>query len=106
MPGRTYTPEFKLSVVKDIQSGARRPAQVCREHNIAESVVLRWRQAYAEKGEAAFAPPREGTLAGKNLERQLEERVAELERLCGQLSLENSVLKRALELSRRGGGSK
>ncbi len=37
-------------------TGQRRPAQVCREHNLSESVLLRWRKEYDARGEeAAFA---------------------------------------------------
>ncbi len=41
MPGRTFTREFKLDVVRQIASGAKRPAQICREYNLAESVLNR-----------------------------------------------------------------
>ena len=71
-------------------SGEKRPAQVCREHGIGEGLLLRWRREYEARGEAAFMPhvPSETET--------LERRVAELERLCGQLALENAVLKGAL----------
>jgi transposase-like protein len=89
MPGRVHSREFKLSVVRQVVSGEKRPAQVCREHQLAESLLLRWRKEYEARGEAAFAPP-EGSGAG------LAQRVAELERFCGQLALENEILKKAL----------
>jgi len=89
MRGRTFSREFKLDVARQVVTGAKRPAQACREHELAESLLLRWRREYEERGEDAFtakAPCREGAL---------EARIAELERYCGQLSLENSVLKAA-----------
>jgi transposase-like protein len=90
MPGRPHSREFKLTVVRQVANGARRPAQICREHNLDESVLLRWRKEYDARGEAAFTP-REGTgPAG------LGQRVAELERFCGQLALANAVLKKAV----------
>jgi transposase len=88
--GRVHSREFKLSVVREVATGEKRPAQVCREHGLGEGLLLRWRREYEARGEAAFAPhqPSEAeALAG---------RVAELERLCGQLALENAVLKGAL----------
>ncbi|MFN8591824.1 MAG: transposase [Thermomicrobiales bacterium] len=88
--GRTYSREFKLEVVHQVASGAKRPAQVCREHGVANSVLDRWRQEYAARGEAAFSP-RE-----PDGQEALQRRVAELERLCGQLALENAALKRGL----------
>jgi transposase-like protein len=91
MPGRTHSREFKLAIVRQVASGERRPAQICREHNLDESVLLRWRKEFDARGEAAFTPREGGESAG------LEQRVAELERFCGQLALENAVLKKALQ---------
>jgi transposase len=56
MHGRTFSREFKLEVVRQIVSGQKRCAQVCREHQLAETVLLRWRREYEERGEAAFTP--------------------------------------------------
>jgi transposase len=90
MPGRTFSREFKLTIVRHLASGEKRPAQICREHNLSNSMVSRWRQEYDARGEEAFAA------------KQLSEseavaaKVAELERFCGQLAMENAVLKKAL----------
>src|SRR5260221_180482 len=43
MRGRSHSREFKLEIVRQLASGERRPAQVCREHNLAASMVARWR---------------------------------------------------------------
>lgn len=88
--GRTFSREFKLTVVRQVASGEKRPAQLCREHGLGESVLLRWRHEYEARGEAAFTP-REATGA-----EALERKVAELERFCGQLALENAALKKGL----------
>lgn len=91
MRGRTFSREFKLDVCRQIASGEQRVAQVCREHQLGETVLLRWRNEYASRGEAAFTPKGPEAAASS-----LEQRVVELERLCGQLALENAVLKRGL----------
>ena len=54
--GRVHSPEFKLSAVRQVASGEKRPAQVCREHAIGEGLLLRRRCEYEVRGEAAFAP--------------------------------------------------
>ena len=92
MRGRPHSREFKLNIVRQLASGENRPAQVCREHNLAASMVARWRQEYDLRGEAAFAP------AQPTQSEALEAKVAELERFCRQLALENAVLKKALQL--------
>ena len=88
--GRVHRREIKLAVERQVATGEKRPAQVCREHGIGEGLLLRWRREYEAHGEAAFAPHQPGETE------TLRRRVAELERLCGQLSLENAVLKGAL----------
>ena len=90
MPGRVHTREFKLQVVRQIANGEKRPAQICREYQLANSLLARWRAEYAERGEGAFTPR---VPTGPDT---LEARIAELERCLGQLTLENSILKKAL----------
>ena len=91
MRGRHHSREFKLTIVRQLASGEKRPAQVCREHNLAPSMVARWRQEYETRGEAAFVP------AEPTPTQALETKVADLERFCGQLAMENTVLKKALQ---------
>ena len=52
---------------------------------------LRWRKEYEARGETAF------TEKQPSGDEALEARIAELERFCGQLSLENRILKKSLK---------
>jgi transposase len=88
--GRTFSREFKLSVVREIASGAKRPAQACRDYELGEGMVLRWRHEYEVRGEAAFTPREASGVQA------LEQRIAELERVCGQRAVENAALKKGL----------
>jgi putative transposase len=91
MQKRVHSREFKLEIVRQIATGQKRPAQVCREYGLAESVLSRWRKDYQERGEAAFeALQAEGPTTP-------EQRIRELEQFCGQLALENQVLKKTLQ---------
>lgn len=98
--GRTFSREFKLAVVRQVVVEGQRPAQVCREQEIAEGLLLRWRHEYAERGEAAFAPPEATSTAA------LERKVAVLEQFCGQLALENAALKKGLRTLPLGSGTR
>jgi transposase-like protein len=53
-PKRTFDREFKLQVVRQLKSGEKRLAQVCREHNLCQTLVRRWREQYEQKGENAW----------------------------------------------------
>jgi len=90
MNGRVHTREFKLTIARQLASGEKRPAQVCREHHLAPSVVSRWRNEYDQHGEAAFNPPSSSEPAS------VEAKIAELERFCGHLALENTLLKKLI----------
>ena len=91
MQKRQHSREFKLDVVRRVGRGELRPAQACREYGLAESVLSRWRKEYQERGEVAFLP-REAEAGTTDAQR-----IADLERFCGQLALENQVLKKALQ---------
>ncbi len=104
MNGRYHTPEFKKELARQVENGEKRPAQLCREHKIAESSLLKWRKEYRERGEAAFTPTELGEI--RTDKTGLEARIAELERFCGQLALENTVLKKTVQLTRARTNSK
>lgn len=99
MHKRQHSREFKLTVVRQVVMGQKRPAQLCREYGLAESVLSRWRKEYQERGEAAFQEPGESSLSTD------KERIAELEQFCGQLALENTVLKKTLQALRSRSGT-
>ena len=96
MPGRVHSREFKISVCEQVASGQKRPSQVCREHNLSESVLIRWRNEFKERGESAFTAKQEAEMSPTAA---LEKRIAELERHCGCLSLENDLLKKLVKAS-------
>ena len=91
MQKRVHSREFKLDIVRQVETGQKRPAQACREYGVAESVLSRWRKEYHERGEAAFQ-----TAQGNGPTTQ-EQRILELEQFCGQLALENQILKKTLQ---------
>jgi transposase len=99
MPGRNHSRQFKLECVRQVATGQKRPAQLCREHNLAESVLLRWRKEYEARGKEAFTEKQHASR-----EEALEARIAELERFCGKLSLENEILKRGYRERYRSNG--
>ena len=86
MAKKTYTREFKLKLVRALETGQLRPAQACRDYQIAESVINRWRQEVRLPGADAFtalAPPAATT--------DYQTPIAELQRVCGQLAVQNAA---------------
>jgi len=99
MPGRTHSREFKLDIVNQVDGGPKTTAQLCREHSLSPSLLHRWRKEVEARGEAAFTDQAKP-------DPSLELRIAELERFCGQLSLENTILKKSLATYRSKAGTK
>lgn len=91
---RTFTPEFKFETVLDMVRGEKSVAQICRERNITESLLYKWRDAFFERAPAVFADQR-GSANGNDPQ---AERMAELERLVGRQALEIEVLKKGRSL--------
>ena len=89
----TYSAEFKQEVVEQLLSGGVTAAQVCRQHRIDDSTVRRWRREYADRGLSAWT----ATVDSGSQER----RIAALERMIGQLTMENTLLKKAAALRTR-----
>lgn len=84
---RRFTPEFKAQVVLEILSGLKTTAEVSREHKLQAQVVNRWKSVFLEQAPTIFE-----RASGQTGEQQ---RVAELERLVGRLTLELEVAKKA-----------
>ena len=61
-------------------------AQAAREHQLHPNLIRQWRKAHGAKGADAFEPTAPNDDA----------KVAELERLIGKLTIENSFLKNVL----------
>lgn len=115
---RKHSREFKLQVVRLVASGEKSPSEVCREHDLANSVLDRWRKEYDEFGEDAFQPKRQWLLSRPVGTRDPvpvpsamrddgphEDRVIQLERLCGALALENFLLKQSLQRAEHAAGA-
>ena len=100
MKGRTFTAEFKLQIVRAALSGEKTVAQLCREHNLSDSVIHTWKKRYREQGEAAFTDPRAGTESPEEQElRMLRNRVAELERFIGRQAVDIEIVQKLQQLS-------
>jgi transposase len=84
---RQFTREFTFQVVREVEAG-KPLAQVAREYQGHPTVIRRWQQEHQRHAEQAFA--------GHGHSYKEEARMAELERMIGQLTLENALLKKAL----------
>ena len=57
MPGRVFSIEFKRSIVGELERKEKTIAQICQEHQLAESQVHKWRKLFgSEVGKKRWCP--------------------------------------------------
>lgn len=83
---RSFTPAFKAQVALAALRGEKSQAALCREHNLSPDMLCRWKQTLEEQAQELFAHAARSDAS--------QERLAELERLVGQLTLELSAAKK------------
>jgi len=86
---RQFSREFKIKVVQAYESGVS-GVELSRQFEVHPNVIYAWSREYRRDPEKAFQDDRGVT------DKAQEQRIAELERLVGRLSLENDFLKKAL----------
>jgi len=86
---RKFSKDFKLDTVMEGLRGEKSIAQICRDRDITDSLYYKWRDIFIENAEEIFEDRRE------NQKEENEDRIAELERMVGRLTMENDILKKA-----------
>ena len=84
---RRFTKEFKESVVQQLDS--RSAAEICRENNIQQNLLHRWKKEYESNPHEAFN--------GNGKLWREDAKIAQYERLIGQLYVEIDLLKKRTE---------
>lgn len=100
---RHFTTQFKFETVMEVLRGEKSTAQICRERELTDSLVYKWKQEFLDKAPSLF----ESKQTANSARDEQAERIAELERLVGQLTMENALLKKGaswLEAARRKNG--
>lgn len=98
-----YDAELKTKIVLEVLKGQQTLAQICREYEVSADLVCHWRDVFLERAPQAFADPRSSGKATGD-----QERIAELERMIGRLTMELDASKKASKLlpCRRTSGEK
>jgi transposase-like protein len=84
---RTFEPSFKVEIVLEDLTGAKSRAEICREHRLRSQMVTRWKREFLDRAPMIFE-----TQQTKN---ETQERIAELERMIGRLTMELEAAKKA-----------
>ena len=84
---RIFSREFKLEVLQELESG-KKIVEICRQNNISKATLYKWKKEYRLDPGNAFS--------GNGKISKLDAKLAERERLIGELYAENSLLKKAV----------
>jgi transposase len=87
---RVFKPAQKSRAVLQVLTGEKSPAQICRELQIGANLLSQWKKQFLEQASTIFE--KDSTSA------QEGDRVAELERLVGRLTLELEASKKVSQL--------
>jgi transposase len=87
---RSFKPEQKARAVLQVLTGQKSAAQICRELQIGESLLSRWKKQFLDGANSVFENESNPAQDG--------ERVAELERSVGRLTLELEAAKKVSQL--------
>lgn len=85
---RKFSKTLKRQVVEQLLAGDATQAQLARRYSISSSLIIQWRKQYAE-----------GRLEETAGTCDKDERIKELERMVGRLTMENELLKKGVRFA-------
>jgi transposase len=87
---RNYSVAFKRQVVEELLSGSATTGQLSRRYEISSGLIGYWKNRYLDGK----------LIEGKSANvKALEAKVKDLEQMVGRLTMDNELLKKAMEYS-------
>ena len=99
-PGRRrrYTAEEKRRIVEETKAPGQSVSAVSRRYGVSTSQVFKWRRLVEEGTMSSLGA--DEPVVPESEAKALKGRIRELERLLGRKTLENEILKEAIEVAR------
>ena len=94
---RRYSITEKLQAVRESNAPGMSVSYVARKYGISASLLFNWRRRMAEGGKQAIQADDEVVAASEV--RELKRQIRELERVLDKKTLENEILRDAVELA-------
>jgi len=94
---RRWALSEKLRAVHEVSQPGMTVSYVARKYGISPSLLFKWRKLMADGGKEAIKANDEVVSAAEV--RELKKRIRELERVLGRKTLENEILKEAVEIA-------
>lgn len=90
---RKWTGEEKMAIVLEGIKGQKSVAEICREHQISQTVFYRWRDRFLEAAQRGLMSG-----AGKDESEALRAEIEKLQRIIGRQTIAIEALKKTQEL--------
>ena len=91
MKQRKWTADEKLAIVMEGLKEKRSVAEICREHQISQTLYYRWRDKFLEGGKKSLV---NGASDGNAFKAEIEK----LEKIIGKQAIQIEILKKTEEL--------
>ena len=95
---RRWSVAEKIRIVQECEQPGMSVSYVARKYDLAPNMLFRWRRLMREGGLSAIQANE--PVIGASEVRQLKNRIRELERLLGKKTMEDEILKEAIEIAR------
>ena len=94
---RRYSVDQKLAVLEEAARPGTTISYVARRHGISPSLIFGWRRRMSEGGKEAVRADDEVVAKAEVL--ALQKQVRELQRVLGKKTLENEILREAVQIA-------
>lgn len=88
MKRRNWTVEEKQAIVLEGIKGTRSVAEICREHQISQTLYYRWRDKFLEGAKKALSN-------GGGDEKAYQVEIERLQRIIGKQTIQIEILKKS-----------
>ena len=96
MKRRKWQPEEKLAIVLEGLKDGHNVSELCRRHAISQTYYYRMRDQFLSRAKEIFI------YGGQSQEAKLlKDKISELERIIGKLTVQNEILKKTEEMMSR-----
>ena len=96
---RRFSVEQKIRCVQESNLPGMTVSYIARKYGISPSLLFHWRNRMVEGGKKVVAVDDEVVASAEV--KELKRRIRELERVLGKKTLENEILKDAVDLARQ-----
>ena len=96
---RSYSREFKESIVKEFERGKLSVPQLGRLHNISSTIIYRWIYKFSTFNEKGFRVIEMKESSDQKV-KQLEQKIKELEQIVGRKQIMIDYLEKMMEIAK------